>query len=300
MWVKNERLSARRWMTPLLRLGLILGLLSLSGCATSYYLAGKEAMADFHPPARMDADCDALGLHVNEVVHEVRGFSMEGIDGAGGCFPCGLLMLGGYEYIEARQREHLAFSNAHAYGAESGLYRYTLVPRIVENEATCKRFDDINAGPVHGLMRYAERHFGGPSPHSDMYNLKREQKLTRMIVTEYNQRAEKYCVQATPINKFTAPYHARRLLKSIRGGEMADNEGVYQKDSFIVYRQSDSSQLAELVDYYVYRVQPRFGPPLRRMCITKSRLNLPALLVPVGKRRLKQTQTLIQSIRGAE
>ena len=300
MWVKNERLSARRWMTPLLRLGLILGLLSLSGCATSYYLAGKEAMADFHPPARMDADCDALGLHVNEVVHEVRGFSMEGIDGPSGCLPCGLLMLGGYEYIEARQAEASTSRYARGYGVKPGLYRYTLVARTVENEATCKRFDEVNEQRASVMMKYSTNHFGGPSPSSDKYNLKDEQKLGRIVGAEYQLRAEKHCVQATPIKKFTAPYHARRFSKSIRGEEMADNEGVYIRDSYTLHRQADGSKLAELVNYYVYRVQPRFGPPLRRMCITKSRLNLPALLVPVGKRRLKQTQTLIQSIRGAE
>ena len=300
MWVKNERFSARRWMGPLIRLGFILGLLSLSGCATSYYLAGKEAMADFHPPARMDADCDALGLHVNEVVQDVRGFSMEGVDGPSGCLPCGLLMLGGYEYIEARQAEASTSRYARGYGVKPGLYRYTLVARTVENEATCKRFDEVNEQRASVMMKYAKRHFGGPSSHSDRYNLKDEQKLSRIVGGEYKARAKKYCVQAAPIKKFTAPYHARRLLKPIRGGEMADNEGVYQKNSYTLYRQSDSFQLAELVNYYEYRLQPRFGPPLRRMCISKSQLNLPALLVPVGKKRLKQTQTLLQSIRGAE
>ena len=302
VWTVSEhgRILVRRLRSPFVKLCLILGLLSLSGCATSYYLAGKEAMADFHPPARMDADCDALGLHVNEVAHDVRGFSMEGLEGLDGCFPCGLLMLGGYDFIESRRAKILPSNPAPRHAPKAGLFRYTLVPRIEKYKTTCERFDYVNTKRAQSLISRSTDYFGGPYSFSDKYTLKDAKKLNQIVGAKYNRRAQKFCIQVTPINKFTAPFHVVSRTASILGGEMAGNKGRYKKNSITIHRRTNKALIAEFIETYVYTVRPRFGPPPRRMCIAKRRLNLPNILVPIGRERLKQTQTLINSIRGTE
>lgn len=288
-------------MTPLLWLGLILGLLSLSGCVVPPHVAisraANEAMADFHPPARMDEDCKDFELNIYEEAHKVRGFSLEGFVDHDGCFPCGLLMVGGYEFIEARRINDSNLSVK--YTRQPGLYRYTLVPRTVENEATCKRFDYANAQGAHIILKDADRFYGMPISGAS-FVLEKAHRAGRLVGAAYLERAKNFCITATPISEFQAPYHIKRFSTFFMNADMEDNKGSYRRKSTVFYRQPGNIVMAERAEVYTYRLWPKHGRALTRSCWRKNDLNIPAVLMPINEKRFMKTRSIIQSVWGAE